>query len=314
MQDLPRDPHLYDLLEAFGREPPPPPPPETLAVDTRDGVTLAVDLHTPVGAPPRAVAIVAPAMGVRRRFYRPFAGFLAGAGIAALVPDYRGIGDSAPRSLRGWSAALHDWGDLDLPAVVDAARARFPGVPLVWIGHSIGGQLFGLLPEAPIARALLVGAQNGHWRNWPGVARRAAMAALWWAVIPGMTALAGKLPMAAFGQGEDLPVGVAREWARWGRTRDYIAGFARRRGPSGFDRFTGPVRSYAITDDGYAPPPSVHALAADFRTARTEVVEVAPAAIGKRRLGHFGAFRPSAQALWAEWADWLLDAPAPASA
>ena len=179
---------------------------EPLRFAARDGFSLAGDLYRPEGGA-RAVAIIASAMGVRRRLYAGFARFLAEAGIATLVFDYRGIGDSRAGSLRGFHARLSEWADLDLSAAVDELARRVPGMPLFWIGHSVGGQLMGLLPDAPIRRALFVGSQNGYWRNWDGPARW-RMAALWHAVIPGMSAAVGYLPMSRIVGGEDLPRGV----------------------------------------------------------------------------------------------------------
>lgn len=270
-----------------------------VSVIAADGARLAADLVAPPS--PRRAALLAPALGVKRGFYAAFADFLAEGGLAVLSLDYRGIGGSRQAGAR---ATLHDWADLDLAAALGELGRRFPGVPRVWFGHSIGGQLFGLLPEAPVERALLVAAQHGHWRNWPGW-RRYAMAALWWGVIPAASRLAGRLPMSRFGRGEDVPPGVAREWARWGRDPEYAVGFARRRGDSGFARYRGALRSYAIADDTYAPPSTVRPLLDAFTAARTEYLEVGPERCGEAALGHFGAFRPSCRSLWEEWRAWL---------
>jgi len=133
------------------------------------------------------------------------------------------------------------------------------------------------------------------------------MAAFWWVGVPVLTALFGRLPMRLLGQGEDVPSGVAREWASWGRRREYLLAYAGPRGGLGFARWGGALRSLAVADDRYAPPASVRALAAFYRGARVEVVDVHPADAGVRRIGHFGFFRPSFEArLWAPSADWLL--------
>jgi predicted alpha/beta hydrolase len=268
-----------------------------------DGTALAAEVIAPDA--PRRVALIAPALGVRRGFYRPLAEFFAEGGVASLILDYRGVGGSRPASLRGYRATLRDWADQDLTRAVAELGVRWPGVPRVWVGHSIGGQLFGLIRDPPVTRALLIAAQHGHWRNWPGW-RRFAMAALWWGAIPAVARAAGRLPLEALRQGEDVPAGVAREWARWGRDREYVVGVARRRGDSGFDRFGGPLRSYALADDTYAPPSTVRPLAEAFRAAQLEYREVSPSEIGATRLGHFGAFRAGARPLWAEWRQWLL--------
>ncbi|MFO0583889.1 MAG: alpha/beta fold hydrolase [Anaeromyxobacter sp.] len=279
--------------------------PRTLAFPARDGVPLEGDLFLPDG-PPAGAVLVAGAMGVARRYYRPFAAHLAGRGLAALTLDLRGMGGSRRGSLRGLEATLHGWGELDLAGGLDALAREAPGAPLLWVGHSAGGQLLGLLDPSPVRAALLVGAQNGHWRHWRGW-RRAAMAGFWWVGLPAAVAAFGYLPMRLAGQGEDVPAGVAREWAAWGRRREYIGVYAQARGGLGFARWGGVLRSIAVADDRYAPPPSVHALAAAYRAARVEVVDVTPASIGARRVGHFGFFRPAfEEALWRPASDWLL--------
>lgn len=269
-----------------------------------DGVTIAADLVVPDA--PRRAALLAPAMGVPRRFYRPFVEHLAGAGVAVLSFDYRGMAGSARR---GIDPSLDDWAELDLPAALARLRGAAPGVPVAWIGHSMGGQLLGLVRDpAPVDRALLVAAQHGHWRNWPRPARY-AMAALWWGVIPALIRAAGRWPMAAVGQGDDVPARAARQWARWGRDREYVVGHARRRGgPSGFDGYRGALVGYALADDRYAPASTVRPLIEAFGAARGEVRVVRPADVGVARLGHFGAFRPAARRLWDEWVGWLTSA------
>lgn len=271
---------------------------------TRDGWSLTGDLAAPSGEP-WAVALLAPAMGVARRFYRPLAEHLAGCGVAALVPDYRGMGDSHEAPAGATEIDLVTWGERDLPAAMETLAARWPGVPRVWIGHSVGGQLLGLYAGPEIHAALLVASQSGHWRHWDG-GKRLGMAFLWHAGIPLATTAFGRLPMRLLGQGEDVPRGVAREWARWGRHRDYILSEASPRGGLHFAHYAGPLRSYAILDDAYAPRRAVEALAAGFTGTSPEVRAISPRDLGLRAIGHFGFFRPATgKALWTESVDWL---------
>jgi predicted alpha/beta hydrolase len=204
-------------------------------VPARDGTPLAADLFEPAGAP-RAAVLVAPAMATARRFYAPFARGLADAGFAVLSVDYRGIGGSRPPALRGYGATLHDWGEQDLAGAADFLAARYPGLPVGWIGHSVGGQLLGIVEGVRVDAALLVASRNGHWRHWPSRLGRAAMFGFWHAFIPAAVAAVGYLPMRALRQGEDVPAGVAREWARWGRHREYIWSYAEARGGLNFSR------------------------------------------------------------------------------
>lgn len=275
---------------------------EEITLHAADGVALVADLHRPPGEV-RAAAVLAPAMGVRRGFYAPFATFLAEAGIAVLCLDYRGVGREARRHV---GATLAQWGEQDLEAALAESRRRHPAAPQVWIGHSIGGQLFGLLRRPAVERALLVASQNGFWGHWPGP-RKLALAALWHAGIPLVVRVAGRLPMKAFRQGEDVAAGVALQWAAWGRSPEYILGYEGLGPESAFHAFTGPLRMVAIEDDHYAPPRTVRALARGFRTPHKEIVEISAREAGVAKLGHFGPFRPAMRdVLWPRWRDFLL--------
>ena len=279
-----------------------------LTIPALDGVPLAADLHEPEGAPV-AVAVLGPAMATPRGFYAPFARHLASRGVAVLAIDYRGVGGSAPARLRGYRADLLDWADQDLAGAADFLRERHPGLPLAWIGHSIGGQLLGVVQGVRVDAALLVAAQSGYWRHFPSVAVRAALSAFWWAGVPLLTAAFGKLPMRLLRQGIDVPAGAGRQWARWGRNPEYIWSHAAPRGGLHVATFAGPLRAYAFTDDPYAPLPAHRALLRHYAATSPELRVVAPADVGAARIGHFGFFRPALRhGLWDEAVDWLLGA------
>jgi predicted alpha/beta hydrolase len=270
-----------------------------------DGYRLAATRFAAAGEP-RAMVLVAPAMGVPRRFYREIATYLAARGSEVLTVDYRGIGGSRPPSLRGFPARLRDWGELDLDAGLRAVRERRPELPLAYFAHSVGGQLLGLAPSAPaVERALFVASQSGWEGNWDGNWRW-RMRGLWRVMIPVATAIFGHLP-GRLGIGQDVPKRVAREWAWWGRHPEYLlrdGGAARRQAYAalGF-----PLRAVAIADDNYAPERSVRALVGFYAGTRSEVHVVEPSDLGRRRLGHFAPFRRDpGEALWPTWAEWLL--------
>jgi predicted alpha/beta hydrolase len=136
-------------------------------------------------------------------------------------------------------------------------------------------------------------------------------------VVPSFTALWGYLP-GKIGIGEDLPRGVAEEWARWCSHPEYLMGEhedARAR----FARFSRPVRLYSFTDDYYAPERAVRHLVGCLRSTEVERVVVAPRDHGGKSIGHFGFFRPRFRdTLWAETVQYAKDvaadrAPRPAA-
>ena len=269
----------------------------------RDGYRLAGTLYRP-RTPNRRAVLFQAAAGVKQEFYGKFAAYLAGRGFAALTFDYRGIGRSRPPKLRGFKARMRDWAEKDIGGALDYLARATHGARLIGVGHSFGALAFGLVPgnERYVA-ALTVGAQSGYWKHWRGTGR-AGMWFLTHVLLPGMSRLCGCLPARLFGQGEDLPAGVAREWASWCRHPGYIVGALGAQ--DAYARFAAPIRAYAIADDSYAPPAAVEAFLAFYPNAVRQLERVDPAQAGGGPIGHFGFFRERFKdTLWKEAADWM---------
>ena len=128
-----------------------------------DGGRIAARFFAPQGEPAGAV-LIAPAMGALQDYYASFALWLAERGFLVATFDYRGMGRSRPRSLRGFRADLFDWARLDCAAMVEALASRAPGRPLYWIGHSLGGQILPLVPNRErVAKIVTVACGSGYW-------------------------------------------------------------------------------------------------------------------------------------------------------
>jgi predicted alpha/beta hydrolase len=261
-----------------------------------DGRHLAATwFEPPAGTLARAVAVVSCATGAPRGYYRAFAEWLAQRGYAVLTYDYRGIAGSRRGALRHERGSMRDWALLDMPAALAAAEARraTQALPLLLVGHSFGGNAIAFARGVERADALLtVASQLGEPRLYPGHHRWVAEFFFrgW---LPAHVALFGHLPGWAMGGGaQPLPGLVARDWARWGRTRNWAYGdatMAAHRGASGLNV---PVHLWHVSDDlRFAPARAVDALAAQFRNAAVQRHGIAPADVGVPALGHFGAFR-----------------------
>ncbi len=276
-----------------------------------DGFTLAGDLFEPTG-PARARVVIGAAMGVPRSYYAAFAEHLAARGALVLSFDYRGMGGSLPgRPPGNLECSLSDWGERDLAGAFRALEKEAPAARSLFVGHSVGGQLLGFVPDLDVEAALFVASQSGYYGNWSGVSR-ALMYGVWNGLIPLFVSTLGRLPMKAARQGEDVPGGVARQWARWGRRPGYLWPDAMERGGASFTRWKGRLLSLGIADDGYAPRRSIQALGDMYRAAAVEVREIAPRDIGEKAIGHFGFFRRRFErSLWAMASDHLgLGGPA----
>ncbi len=275
-----------------------------LLISARDGYPLAATLYE--GAPPDIVAVISSATAVKQSYYRRFATFLAVQGIPTLTFDYRGIGLSRPDSLKGFEARMSEWGTRDLPAAIDWLASRYPAARLFVVGHSVGGQLLGLAENNTRVHGLVaVCAQSGDWRLWQGV-RRYLLAGLWYIVVPTLSRSFGYFPGRKLGLGEDLPGGVAREWAAWCRSRGYLAPHLVPFLPSHFGAFRGSILAYSFEDDPLAPRAAVESLLRLYARAGTICRRyLEPTMLGLPPVGHFGFFRKECAGLWPATAEWL---------
>jgi predicted alpha/beta hydrolase len=272
----------------------------------RDGHPLAATLYEPASDGARTV-IINSATAVRRQFYDKFARFVCGHNVRVITYDYRGIGDSLTGSIRTAATSMRDWGARDFAGVLDATTARFPGSRLLVVGHSVGGQLLGLAENNHKVQAMLaVGAQSGYWRLWPQPDRY-ALAFLWYVLMPTLTRFVSYFPAKRLGLGENLPGGVALEWARWCRSPGYMTDQHAGARPQYFANFAGEILAYSIDDDRMAPLKAVDALMSCYVQASVERRHVRAADHGVRALGHFGFFKDRCgPTLWQESLEWLL--------
>jgi predicted alpha/beta hydrolase len=294
-----REPEGFARLSTLG--------PVALALTCDDGFKLEATCFEAAGTP-RAIAVVASDMGVSRRFYARFGEFMAAQGVACLIFDYRGIGESVPAEGQETLIDLEAWGRQDIDAAIRGAAALYPGVPIFLVGHGCGGQLFGLAPSCKqLAGAALVAAAAPHPSRYPRPDRW-ALRFFWRVLVPLLARGKGHVVASMPGlRGTMAPKAVFRQWARWSRRRDYL--FDKRFGidTSAYSMLNIPMMSIAISDDEQAPADAVLALLAHFPAATIErrVVDVLHMGFGS--VGHMGFFRSKTRdALWFPLLNWMM--------
>jgi predicted alpha/beta hydrolase len=123
-------------------------------------------------------------------------------------------------------------------------------------------------------------------------------------LLPGIARAIGYVPARLIAQGEDLPAGVALDWARWCRHPGYVVGALGVQ--ERYARFTAPLRVYTVSDDAYAPPRAVEAYLAFYPNAPRQVERVEAGTLEGGPIGHFGFFRERFKdTLWRQAADWM---------
>jgi predicted alpha/beta hydrolase len=251
-----------------------------LAAD--DGWILRGDVRAPEA--PRAVAIVGHAMMVNRRTLdRPRSGgllsYLVGRGVAVVNVDLRGHGESGPRAGEGGTWTYDDL-VADVAPLTAFARARFPGLPCVAVGHSLFGHVtlahlarFGRGRTATPLDALVMLAGNVCTPDWR---RRPLLRAQKIALIEVMRMIAraaGRFPSRRLKLGtDDESLAYVEQFATWWRADDWRAldGFSYWRAlPEVRTRVLGVV---GAGDRLMSPPADARGVIARLPNARLEIV------------------------------------------
>jgi predicted alpha/beta hydrolase len=276
---------------------------ETLILTPHDGVPITA-LRYPARGPVRGHLVVAGATGVPQLFYKAFAEFASARGYTTLTLDYRGIGLSRPASLKGFRMAYLDWAHQDLAAAVDAMADE--RLPLFMLGHSFGGHAFGLLPNHERVARFYTFATGAGWHGWMPRAEQWKVAFMWHVMGPLLVRWKGYLAWRRLGFGEDLPLGVYRDWKHWCRfPRYFFDDPAMSHVAARFDRVTTPIVAANALDDLWASPASRDAFMAGYRSAPWRAVDIDPAIAGLGPIGHMGYFRRKAEPLWRVVLDWF---------
>jgi predicted alpha/beta hydrolase len=280
-----------------------------VAIAAADGFELAARTYGDA-ARCRAGVLIVGAMGVEQHYYGAFAHWLAGQGYFVVTFDYRGIGHSRPaqyrHSLRGFEADVTTWITRDVVAVVDFVAGRIGRRPLLWLGHSLGGQILGQVPNRDrVAAMVTVATGSGYWpqNSWRV---RWYVWWLWYVVAPLATRLAGYFPGRRLKKIGDLPAGVMRQWRAWCLHREYCVGALGAAVRDQYARVTTPILSLSFTDDEFMSRANTESMHGFYARAPREMLRIAPHDVGARRIGHFGFFRHRHAAhLWPRASAWL---------
>jgi predicted alpha/beta hydrolase len=278
---------------------------ENLSIRTIDGYFLSVTCFTPSRFN-RNIVLINSATGVKQNYYRDFAAYLSTEGFKVYTYDYRGIGGSRPAKMRHFLATMEDWGSLDYHSMVQYITLAHPDLQLVVIGHSLGGQLIGMSSLSAKADAIVtIGSQTPYWKNFEGNFTKLKLWFFWYTLIPLTTKLFGYFPGSLIRLFEDLPEGVARQWARWAKTKNFI-----------FDEFPEKRKQYAalsqpglmisFSDDELAPRAAVEDLMQIYSNVKWNHMHLRPEDVIQRKVGHFGFFRKLMHStMWRETVNWI---------
>lgn len=242
--------------------------------------------------PSSPVIVILPAMGAEARFYLPVVRALHRIGLSVVATDLRGHGECGPLVTRSSRFGYREIVEDDLTAVFAAVASRFPGAPVVPLGHSLGGQLVLLylarqyaVAGDPGVQGVILLASGSAWHG--GFAGWRSPRNLISSQLFALTALVvGYWPGDKVGFGGRQSRGMMRDWARQVRTGQYRLATATDY-EAALRNVHLPVLAVDVEDDDLAPPGAVSHLCAKIPNAQLIRRYYARADADGKYLGHF---------------------------
>lgn len=272
---------------------------EKITIAARDGFPLSATLFQPKDKS-QGVIQLHTGTGIPQKLYANLASFLAEQGFTALTFDYRGVAESAPDSLKNFSAEVIDWGRKDMTGVFDWVMDNYPDQKKTIIAHSMGGQMIGLMDNhASIDQLYFIASSTGYWGDmsfpfkWQHIF-------FWYFLIPLHVRMYGYVNAMKVRQGENLPAGVAMQWRKWCTNSNYFEpdyhGGAL--APHFFEQVTTPIESIRISDDPIANGVTVKKMLGYYKNAPIQERTIHPSDYGLHKIGHTGFFSRKMKKLW----------------
>ncbi len=280
---------------------------ERVSVPVPAGGTVTGTLRLPDGEPAAGV-VIHPATAVAERLYIGFAEYLAENGFAVFSYDYRGTGASgSPRANR--QLRMRDWMQQDVPAVADWMHGRFPGLPHLAVGHSLGAHAMALNNGVDQLRGFVaVASHAGVTKAIPDRRERFRVGLILSFLGPLTGRLLGAVPGRKLGLGEDMPGGAMLEWSGWSKKPNYFFDDPSMQAAQRTAKVTTDALVIGFTDDPWATPGQIDAIFSHLVNAPVQRRTYSPADAGVPAIGHMGFFRRGMrEKLWPEVLTWLTD-------
>lgn len=277
---------------------------QDIKIKCQDDFELAGTIYKPESI--KGAIMIAPATGIKKRFYNSFATYLSENGYGVICFDNRGIGNSKKGNINNIDASLINWGKLDMTAVMECLKSNFPNQTYHIVGHSAGGQLAGLMDNAFDIKSIFnFASSSGSLRNmkYPFKLNASFFLNVY---IPINNLLFGKTNSQWVGMGEPLPKKVASQWRKWCSAKGYVeTDFGKEIKEHHFYELKCPSMWLHATDDGIANLENVKDMTRVYSKSEAEITTLNPEELKKKSLGHMGFFSSKNKELWSHAIQWF---------
>ena len=155
----------------------------------------------------------------------------------------------------------------------------------------MGGQLLGFNTSYKlIDKVILIASQTGYWAAFKSL-NKLKMLSFWYVLIPLLTPIYGYFPSKKMGLFENLPRQMVKEWASWGKRKNYMM-YYHNKTEYFFDALNLPMLALSFSKDNFAPKNAVDWLANEYKNAQVNRIHHSPKK-GENHVRHFGFFKSS---------------------
>jgi len=238
----------------------------------------------------KGAVILAPGMGITQRYYEALAQWLSSKGYLAVTFDYLSTGASSPEIIQSTNTSICNWAQFDCAAIIDYARKQAGSLALYWLGHSLGGQIAGLIPNKHhLSKVITIACGSGYWLyNVPSL--KVKVWWLWYVLVPLAHRVFGYFPGKRLHKVGNLPKGVMSQWRRWCLNSDYLFGVEDESVRKSYADWETAIISISFTDDEMMSRKSIDSLHRFYSNASREMIRLSPEELGVKRIGHSGFF------------------------
>ncbi|WP_018296574.1 alpha/beta hydrolase family protein [Corynebacterium lubricantis] len=267
---------------------------EKFTLTAENGEPTVVTRRDPDTAP-RGAVLIAPAIATKARFYDAFAQWLVEQGYRTYMFDYQGYGESARTPLKEVKADFMTWTQ-DAKTVVDFVAEDAEGLPLTWIGHSLGTQVFAFTDHHKVDKAIFTCGGTGYWRlsDPPNLF---ITPLLWWVIAPVSVKLKGYFPGKKLKILGDIPGPVMTQWGKWCRLPGYMLDDMPEHRQT-FANVKVPITTLTFTDDDVMSAKASAHLESYYSGTEIRHLRLEPQDLGEEKIGHMGLYYRGREKLW----------------
>jgi len=195
-----------------------------------------------------------------------------------------------------------------MAGALEKLKSLFPGLNYHLVGHSAGGQIFGLMQNAnEFTSVFNFACSSGSIQNFNGIFKLGSLYLMKF-FMPINNFLFGYAKTNLKGLGEPLPRNVAKEWSEWCLGSGYVKVYLdQTKSKFNFEKVNMNSLWMHATDDKIANLKNVKEMIDVYPNLKSKTMTISPNDYGFKNIGHMSFFSKKKSKLWQIALDWFSE-------